>query len=175
MVFIVGVTILSAILCPILPEIRKDILDYETKKEKVKWGFIYSLLGALLGVSVGMLFSLLLLVPIEATGVRVSYTEEYPLYAVKNHSYVTARSNTNNAQTYSYVLENEKGKHIESITSDDVYIVESDDVPSLVIHKSEIDPRYDWFLIAKSDPHIDYYTFTVPEGSVTYEYDIDLK
>lgn len=63
MVFIVGLTIFGAILCPNIPIIRQDILDYETKRGKVACGFLYSLLGAVIGVgvavSVGALFGIL--------------------------------------------------------------------------------------------------------------------
>ena len=74
-----------------------------------------------------------------------------------------------------YVVNTEKGKHIEEIKSNNVYIKEGDYEPTVIKHKfvSKEDWYY-WFCIPISLEE-DYTEFLVPKNTVTSEYNIDLQ
>lgn len=78
--------------------------------------------------------------------------------------------------TYRYVVNTDKGKHVESLDEDDdIYIKEGDYKPYVEYHKYIF--KSDWyywfaFNISSVDNYIIFY---VPSNTVTNDYSIDLK
>lgn len=106
------------------------------------------------------------------------YVEEKELYTINDTiNYVALSSDGNGGLIYSYITEDEKEKHITSIASNNVYVIETTDNPMLKIHKQKYKNAQDArFLEPFSNTSwIDYYEFYVPEGTVTYNYNLDLQ
>lgn len=75
---------------------------------------------------------------------------------------------------YRYVIETDKGKHVEEIDADKVYIVEGNYEPIMEIHKTVF--KYKWmYLFAYHGSEKDYVKFYVPSGTVTTEYSVNLE
>lgn len=78
---------------------------------------------------------------------------------------------------YRYVVESDKGKHIEECSVNDAYIKDiKSDSPYVEFHTYEF--KHGWFgLFAMNWKSLceSYYVFYVPNGTVTNEYNVDLK
>ena len=73
-----------------------------------------------------------------------------------------------------YVIDTEKGKHIEEEKTDNVYIKEGDYTPTVKFHKFEFEKK--WYYWFAHDGFTEYYVeFFVPKNTITSEYNIDLK
>ena len=74
-----------------------------------------------------------------------------------------------------YVIDTERGKHIEEEKTDNVYIKEGNYTPTVKIHRMDLKKDwYDWFA-HKLFVEGYYVEFFVPENTVTSEYKIDLR
>lgn len=76
---------------------------------------------------------------------------------------------------YYYIVETEKGKHIESIDADNAYIIESNDgTPRIEKYRYDwVNDAVEWIAIG---PLTDFeYQIFVPENSVTNEFTVDLE
>lgn len=75
---------------------------------------------------------------------------------------------------YRYVINTDKGKHIEEVDTDYGYIKEGDYEPKVEHHYYTFEKKWHkWFahrLLVE-----DYYEFYVPENTVTTEYNVDLN
>lgn len=74
-----------------------------------------------------------------------------------------------------YIVETEKGKHIEQVNADKAYIVEQDVAQPYVERYEEV-YTIDWYWwIALPMNNDVYYKFYVPSGTVVTSYNIDLQ
>lgn len=107
--------------------------------------------------------------------------EEYPIYALSatDSTYLCqsrVSSLTDTYYKYKYIISDEKGKHIESFSSDDVYFTEEADNPTLKIHKKRYpDGWYKFFVIESGLDDLDYYEFCVPKSTISSVFSVDLK
>ena len=110
----------------------------------------------------------------------VEVVEEYELCALSDSSSVEEANYLfsgyiDEKLVYRYVIDTEKGKHIEEEKTDNVYIKEGNYTPTVKIHRTEL--KKDWYDRFVRDLFVgDYYVeFFVPENTITSEYEIDLK
>ena len=144
--------------------------------------FVEGILGALLGFILGC-FAFVIVGLIIGTTVPIPMVETIE----KQEIVALTDSNSIGGQKYlfsgyikenlvcRYVINTEKGKHIEEIRSNHVYIKEGDYEPTVIKHKFAPKSNwYYWFCIPISSEE-DYTEFLVPENTVTSEYNIDLQ
>ena len=75
---------------------------------------------------------------------------------------------------YRYVIDTDKGKHIEEVAADYGYIKEGNYDPKVEHHYYEFEKKWQrWF--GHRFFVEDYYEFYVPENTVTTEYNVDLN
>ena len=77
---------------------------------------------------------------------------------------------------YRYIVETDKGRHIEECKSDDGYLKEGDsDSPYIEIHTYKF--KHDWYywFAINVESAENYSIFYVPSGTVTNEYNVDLQ
>lgn len=106
--------------------------------------------------------------------------EEHELYALNDSSSIEGvkylfSGYIDEELVCRYVINTEKGKHIEEEKTDNVYIKEGNYIPTVKIHRNDL--KKDWhYWFAHPLFNEDYYIeFFVPENTVTSEYKIDLK
>lgn len=75
---------------------------------------------------------------------------------------------------YRYVINTDRGKHIEELSSENVYINEGDYKPTVKTYTTCF--KEDWYYLFVHDKFVSesYVVFFVPENTVTNEYSIDL-
>ena len=142
---------------------------------------VTSALPAAASYLIGLIFSVIATVIASNTVATESYVEEYPIYALSaTDSTYLCRSRVSSLTDvyyeYKYIVSDEKGKHIESFSSDDVYFTEKADNPTLKIHKKRYpDGWYKFFVIESGLNDLDYYEFCVPENTISSVFSVDLK
>ena len=146
--------------------------------ESLLAGTALGLTGTLIGI---VIFAVMIVYTAVFAPVE-DYVEEKGLYAINDTiNYVALNprfdSEGNGGLTYSYITDDEKGKHFTSITSNDVYVVETTDTPTLKVHKQKYKDAWYMRIVepAINNDWVDYYEFYVPEGTVTYNYNLDLQ
>lgn len=74
-----------------------------------------------------------------------------------------------------YIVSTERGKHIEELNTENVYINEGNYKPIVKTHNVQL--AKDWYYWFAHDAFVDgyYVEFFVPENTVTTEYNIDLQ
>lgn len=123
----------------------------------------YALIGGLIGIMVPR---------------KEVIAEEQKIYALNDSSSITYiyRGYMNEKLVYRYVIETDKGKHVEKVAADNCYIKEGDYSPKIVKHNSVFANA--WFYMIAYDLKEDssyYYEFYVPKNTVTEQYKIDLE
>ena len=106
------------------------------------------------------------------------YVEEKELYTINDTiNYVALSSDGNGGLIYSYITEDEKEKHITSIASNNVYVIETTDTPTLKVHRQKYKDAWYMRIVEPiiNDDWVDYYEFYVPERTVIYNYNLDLQ
>lgn len=144
------------------------------------WGeFFDGLLGALTGLFIGILIWMVVGFPLGFAIPTTEVIEEQEIVALTDSTSIEGRKflfsgYINENLVCRYVINTDKGKHIEEVTSDNVYIKEGDYKPAVIKHKFV--PKSDWYwLFCFPIGHETNYTeFLVPENTVTSEYNIDL-
>jgi hypothetical protein len=143
--------------------------------EKVLLGFVNVLTGFMFGVL--LLFTLGSLV-----GDFLPQVEEYKeqeIYALNDSSSTEGSKflfsgHIDEKLVFRYVIETDKGKHIEEIKGiDKVYIKEGNYSPVLRIYSYDL--KEDWHYWVAIPSFDKYYVFYVPENTVTDEYNINLN
>lgn len=146
-----------------------------------------STLPAAASFLIGLIFSVIFTVIASNTVATESYVEECPIYALSatDSTYLCGSrvsSLTDICYEYKYIVSDEKGKHIESLSSsdvyftNDVYFTEETDNPTLKIHKKRYpDGWYKFFVIESGLDDIDYYEFCVPESTISSVFSVDMK
>ena len=117
-------------------------------------------------------------------GLFLPYNEvvtKQPIYALNDSSEIEGRKflfsgYIDEDLVYRYVVDSEKGKHIKNCDNDNAYIkdIESDN-PYVEYHNYEF--KYAWFgLFAMDYKSLEnYQIFYVPSGTITNEYNVDMK
>ena len=141
--------------------------------------FGMSFMGGLLGFFVGLLLWFLVGGIIGAGLPMVEVVEEQEICALNDSSSIEGASYLFSGYidedlVCRYVINTERGKHIEEVDTDNVYIKEGDYTPMVKIHKFEFEKE--WYYWFAHDILTEYYVeFFVPENTVTSEYNIDLN
>ena len=144
------------------------------------WGeFLDGFLGAWIGLLVGMLIWMVVGFPLGFAIPTTEVIEEQEIVALTDSTSIEGQKflfsgYINENLVCRYVINTDKGKHIEEVRSDNVYIKEGDYKPTVIKHKFV--PKSDWYwLFCFPIGHETSYTeFLVPENTVTSEYNIDL-
>ena len=139
--------------------------------------FYNSLLGILLGFSVWVLIGGIIgvFLPVE-----VQVTEQ-KLYALNDGSntegsYFLMSGHVDEEPVYKYIVETEKGFHMETINIENVYINETNGQPIMKTYRRKFkDDIYWWIALPIYLDTFDYVKFYIPKGSVINEYNIDLQ
>ena len=141
--------------------------------------FVEGCLGAVMGALVGFIIYTVIGGAIGSSLPLNKVVEEQEIYALTDNSSIEGASYLfsgyiNENLVCRYVISTDRGKHIEQIDADYVYINEGDYKP-IVKHYTYVFEKewYKWF--AHTAFVDDYYEFYVPENTVTNEYNIDLN
>ena len=135
-------------------------------------------LGGVLGFFIGI-FAYLLIGGIIGYGLATNeIIEEQEIFALNDSSSIEGKNYLfsgyiDEKMVYRYVVETEKGKHIEEVDARRGYIKEGDYTPMVKYHYYTFEKEwYNWFVHnAFTDK---YYEFYVPENTITTEYNVDL-
>lgn len=150
---------------------------YGLQEEGFSFGILVALGGFLAGSFIWFIFGGI----VGITLPTVDKVQEYELCALNDNISIQGRKylfsgRIDGELVYRYIINTEKGKHIEESEIDNVYIKEGNYKPMIKEHTTDF--KKDWYylfcfpLFTDIDNYIEFY---VPEGTVTNEYDIDLK
>lgn len=138
--------------------------------------FLDSVLGLLIGLviflTIGKIIGLML--------PTVDTVEEHKLYALNDNDatqgeFFLSSGYVKEELVYRYVIDTEKGKHVEEDKADNAYIKEGDYEPVVKKHTNEFKRNwYYWFGCPRFERE-GYTEFYVPRNTITNEYNIDLK
>lgn len=143
-------------------------------------GFFLGVLSSILGLIIGFVVWLFVGGIIGCFLPTVEVVEEHELCALSDSSSVEGvnylfSGYIDEKLVCRYVIDTERGKHIEEEKTNNVYIKEGNYTPTVKIHKMDLKKDwYDWFaheLFVEGY----YVEFFVPENTVTSEYNIDLQ
>lgn len=144
------------------------------------WEYISDgILGAILGVAVGFLIYLLIGGVIGQCLPLNEVVEEREICALTDNSsiegsYFLFSGYIDENLVCRYVIDTDKGKHVEEVDMNNVYINEGDYKPTVKHYYYEL--KKDWHNWFAHDGFTDEcYEFYVPENTVTNEYNIDLN
>lgn len=142
--------------------------------------FWTSVLGGIVGFAIGFCLHFLGGSFLGTKLPTVEVIEEQEIYALGDSSasksvrYLFA-GYIDEKLVYRYVVNTERGKHIEEIDAKNAYIIESDCAPTIRTHKIKF--KHDWYNWFALDDFIeeDYVEFLVPIDTITTEYNVDLQ
>lgn len=144
------------------------------------YDFLYAFLFGLVGAIIG---SMLWVIIGPFIGINLPTTEivtEQELYALSDNSELSGHhylfsGYVDEEYGYRYVINTEKGKHIEFVSADNVYIEEGNYEPKIVKYTYEW--KEDWYILFAINlfAEDDYTKIYIPEGTITNEYNIDLN
>lgn len=127
-------------------------------------------------------FTLFLLTHIwvdNSLNVNYELEESTPIYALQDGVSFVSCTNNSGGSSVAYLIESEDGKSIKTTSSDKTFFVESSDAPPRVdIYKAHLAENWQYLffnndlLSMLSDKK---YVFTVPPGSISVNYQVDLK
>lgn len=135
--------------------------------------------NAIIGLFVGIFMFIFIGGLIGGVLPQEKVVEEQKIYALNDSSAVEGEKflfsgHIDEQLVYRYVTSNDKGKHIEELDDDEVYIKEGNYTPILEHHYYVLEK--DWHkLFAHTEFSDSYYIFYVPENTVTNEYNINLN
>jgi len=165
-----GIIIICAVIAIIYILVEMG-LDFVEPGEVI----LYGISGGLIGLIVYCCFGGV----IGANFATVEEVTEQEIFALTDSSTIEGYHFLYSGQidgdlVYRYVIETEKGKHIEEISAEHAYIKEGDYTPTVKIHDIKFAKDwYSWF--AYDFLFDDYVEFYIPENTITTEYNIDLK
>lgn len=149
---------------------------YGLQEEGFSFGILVALGGFLAGSFIWFIFRGI----VGITLPTVDKVQKYELCALDNTSIQGRKylfsGRIDGELVYRYIINTEKGKHIEESEIDNAYIKEGDYKPMVKEHTTDF--KKDWYylfcfpLFSGADNYIEFY---VPENTVTNEYNIDLK
>ena len=142
--------------------------------------FLDGLGGALIGCLIGMLIWLVVGFPLGIAVPSTEVIEEQEIVALTDSTSIEGQKflfsgYINEDLVCRYVINTERGKHIEEVKSDNVYIKEGDYKPTVIKHKFVPKADWYWWFCFPIGHETNYTEFLVPENTVTNEYNIDLQ
>ena len=110
---------------------------------------------------------------------KVDNTDEKQIYTLVDNTTTSGKNYLfagyiNEEFVYQYIVETEHGKHIETVSAKQVYIQEGDYEPKMVTYTYKFKKKW-YSLFAFNWNRSSKTIFYVPTGTVTREYNIDLK
>ena len=140
--------------------------------------WIDAILGVLLGAFLGIIAWLLFGSIIGGFLPEKEVVEEKPLYALTDATSTYGEKflfsgYIDEKLTYRYIIETERGKHIEETSANKVYVNEGDYEPHVKIYHTEF--AEDWYYLFAGHFETTYYEFYVPENTLTHNYQVDLE
>lgn len=140
--------------------------------------WIEAVISGLIGLLVGMFIWILLGSVIGEFLPEKEVVEEKPLYALTDTTSTYGEKflfsgYIDEELTYRYIIETERGKHIEEIKTNNVYVNEGDYEPHVKIYNTEL--AKDWYYLFAGHFGTTYYEFYVPENTLTHNYQVDLE
>lgn len=150
---------------------------YGLQEEGFSFGILVALGGFLAGSFILFIFGGI----VGITLPTVDKVQKYELCALNDNTSIQRRKylfsgRIDGELVYRYIINTEKGKHIEESEIDNAYIKEGNYKPMVKEHTTDF--KKDWYylfcfpLFSGADNYIEFY---VPENTVTNEYNIDLK
>ena len=142
-------------------------------------GFAFGLFCGLLGILIGIIAWFIVGGIIGCTLPMKEITNEKQLCALSDSNSISGEKflfsgYINEKLECRYVVNTDRGKHIESVDADKMYIKEGNYKPKVVSHSDDFKSiGYYWFAVPWNSH--EWYEFYVPNGTVTSEYSIDLK
>lgn len=147
------------------------------KRKVFSFGILVALGGFLAGSFIWFIFGGI----VGITLPTVDKVQKYELCALNDNTSIQGRKylfsgRIDGELVYRYIINTEKGKHIEESEIDNAYIKEGNYKPMVKEHTTDF--KKDWYylfcfpLFSGADNYIEFY---VPENTVTNEYNIDLK
>ena len=142
--------------------------------------FSMGLLGALAGMLIGLLIWIIIGLPLGLFIPSTEVTEEQHIVALTDSTSVEGQKflfsgYINENLVCRYVINTDKGKHIEEVESRNAYIKEGNYKPTAVKHSFVPKSDWYWWFCIPIGYEVDYTEFLVPENTVTTEYNIDLQ
>lgn len=142
--------------------------------------FVDGLLGAMVGFLIGGILTFTVGLAIGFNVPTVEVVEKQEIVALTDSTSLEGQKYLFSGYIKEnlvcrYVINTERGKHIEEIQSNNVYIKEGDYKPTVVKHRFV--PKEDWYFwfCIPIGSESSYTEFLVPENTVTSEYNIDLQ
>lgn len=140
--------------------------------------FCEAIIGGIIGVIVGALVWLLFGAMVGEFLPIKEVVEEKPLYALTDSTSIHGEKflfsgYIDEELTYRYIIETERGRHIEEINGKNVYVNEGDYEPHVKIYNTEL--AKDWYYLFAGHFGTTYYEFYVPENTLTHNYQVDLE
>lgn len=142
--------------------------------------FFISVLCGVLGCSVGLLISMLL-IPITTNIAPVeNKVVEKNIYALNDTSSAKGMAYlfsgyVNDELKYRYVIDTPDGKQVKETETDNVFIKEGDYTPKIKIHKKVLKNKTYGILFFTSLSDEEKVEFYVPKNTVINEYNVDLQ
>lgn len=143
-------------------------------------GFLLGIAGSIMGLISGLLLFLMVGGIIGCGLDTKEIVEEQELCALKDAASIEGQKYLfsgyiNERLVCRYIVNTEKGKHIEELNTEKVYINEGDYKPVVKTHNIQL--AKDWYYWFAHEAFVDgyYVEFFVPEGTLTTEYNIDLQ
>lgn len=139
----------------------------------------FGLLGGLMGGFVGLILYGFFGAFIGMALPTVETKEEYQICALNDTTEVEGAcylfsGYIDEDLVIRYVINTDKGKHIEEIKgTENVYINEGDYTPTVKVYHKKL--AHDWYYLFAYTIYSDEYVFYVPENTITNEYEIDLN
>lgn len=142
--------------------------------------FLEGLGGAFTGCLIGMLIWLVVGFPLGIAVPTTEVIEEQEIVALTDSTSIEGQKflflgYINEDLVCRYVINTERGKHIEEVKSDNVYIKEGDFKPTVIKHKFVPKADWYWWFCFPIEHETNYTELLVPENTVTNEYNIDLQ
>ena len=148
------------------------------------WKDGYEAIEAVLGGLIGFIIGLFVWFIVSAFCNNLPYNEivtTQPICALNDSSEVEGQKFLFSGYieenlVYRYVVDTERGKHIEECNVDDAYIkdIESNK-PYVEIHKYEFKSGWYYLFAIDFKSAENYQVFYVPNGTITNEYNVDLQ
>ena len=139
-----------------------------------------ALLGSIIGLFAGTLACLIIGTVIGGFLPVKEVVEEKPLYALTDTTSIQGSKYLfsgyiEDKLTYRYIIDTERGKHLEEINTTNVYINEGDYDPHVKIYNTEL--AKDWYYWFANNLVYDttYYEFYVPKNTLIHNYQVDLE
>lgn len=138
-------------------------------------------LGVLSGLFIGLILSFCLAVVLDSTLQKEYYVvEKSPIYALQdgsnaNGNFFLGSGYVKGEMRYTYISKTDKGMEIKSIDTEGNYVKEDNSKsPNIVTYAS----RHKSKIMGKLFPTVmddEYKVITIPEHSIKYNYNVDLK